>query len=274
MSNLSYHSIEGRHTVHKKYLYTQFEGVTYLRCGKDTLPASYDPLRDYDDLLLDVMAVAEVVLACPDFWAFCVKHGGDRIADTVFWRGEDFFGKNSLDAKKIMQALFNFTIKYGLPEWETGRRLEVELPDRYIHLLITREKQETNEDNVAYAESKKQMAGKEILPAGTMALMMVDFYDRFLLQRGNTYLYLERATTSFQHSKDREPELMMKVHGLVSCIDWAYVLLVSGRKSAVRQCKQCKKIFIAEDLRAEYCSGKCRGAYNSAMTRKRKKVQG
>lgn len=40
---------------------------------------------------------------------------------------------------------------------------------------------------------------------------------------------------------------------------------------AIRQCKHCGKFFIAEDLRAEYCSPGCRGAYNSKMTRMRVK---
>ena len=100
---------------------------------------------------------------------------------------------------------------------------------------------------------------------------MLDLYLRFLegMERGDFFLRNSEWMIHYEHEKT--PRLNAQVFDLLSCINLAHAFLVSGEGKAVRQCKHCGKFFIAEDLRAEYCSPRCRGAYNSKMTRKRVK---
>lgn len=71
--------------------------------------------------------------------------------------------------------------------------------------------------------------------------------------------------------QEKTPGLFAQVYDLTTCINLAYTMLTAGQGKVVRQCKHCQKFFIADDWRAEYCSPRCRGAYNSKMTRKRVK---
>lgn len=109
------------------------------------------------------------------------------------------------------------------------------------------------------------------IPVCSLALTLLDFYLRFMEEIDRPYFPIHNTEwgLSFEHKKT--PRLTAQVYDLVTCINLAYAHLVSVQGKAVRQCKHCQTFFVAEDLRAEYCSPRCRGAYNSKMIRKRVK---
>ena len=123
---------------------------------------------------------------------------------------------------------------------------------------------------IEYELMKRSCQSKGSLPVCTLAILLLDLYLRFLegTERGDFFLRNSEWMIHYEHEKT--PRLNAQVFDLLSCINLAHAFLVSGEGKAVRQCKHCGKFFIA-DLRAEYCSPRCRGAYNSKMTRKRVK---
>lgn len=109
------------------------------------------------------------------------------------------------------------------------------------------------------------------VPVCTLALTMLDFYLQWIEGRGSGAFPIRHADWLMAYGQEKTPRLNAQVYDLTSCINLAYVTLTTGQGKAIRQCKHCGKFFIAEALRAEYCSPRCRGAYNSKMTRKRVK---
>ena len=80
-----------------------------------------------------------------------------------------------------------------------------------------------------------------------------------------------RADWLVSYGHEKTPKLTAQVYDLTACVNLAYALASTGEGKTARQCNHCRKFFIADDWRSEYCSPRCRGAYNSKMTRKRVK---
>lgn len=66
-----------------------------------------------------------------------------------------------------------------------------------------------------------------------------------------------------------EVERHILEHGMTELVLGRYGRFDGSAAQSVKQVKERQTFFIAEDLRAEYCFPRCRGSYNSKMTRKR-----
>ena len=197
------------------------------------------------------------------------------LRDAEFWLHGDFFAKHPDEARPVLDALMAFVERYGLPAWEVQSMAYADYPARYASRLMShRHNPDWEEDTkylIEYELMKRSCQSKGSLPVCTLAILLLDLYLRFLegTERGDFSLRNSEWVIHYEHEKT--PRLNAHVFDLLSCINLAHAFLVSGEGKAVRQCKHCGKLFIAEDLRAEYCSPRCRGAYNSKMTRKRVK---
>ena len=100
---------------------------------------------------------------------------------------------------------------------------------------------------------------------------MLGFYLQWIEGLDGGAFPIRHTDWLMAYGQEKTPRLTAQVYDLTTCINLAYAALTTGQGKAVRRCKHCQKFFIAEDRRAEYCTPKCRGAYNSKMTRKRVK---
>lgn len=269
MPTLNFTHFSGAVPRYSGYTLEQTDGVLYL-VPKSLAVRRYDPFKDVDGLLLDVVQAGAVVANCAPFLDYCLAHKMLPLQDVDFWRYGDFFTVHPQEAQPILDALLNFAGKYGLPLWEP---ITTTYPARYAQQAMAL-RQDVESDTghlLTYEATKRACTPTGAVPVCALALTLLDFYLRFMESIGSPQFPIRNAEWMMGYGQQKTPELYAQVYDLATCINLAYVQFSAGDGKAIRQCKNCGKFFISTDWRSEYCSSNCRGAYNSKMTRKRVK---
>lgn len=269
MPALNFTHFSGAVPRYTGYTLEQTDGVLYL-VPKSLAVRRYDPFKDMDGLLLDVVQAGAVVANCAPLLDYCLAHKILPLQDVDFWRQGDFFTAHPQEAQPILDALLGFAEQYGLPMWES---IATTYPARYAQQAMTLH-QDVDDDTahlLAYEVARRACASTGAVPACTLALTLLDFYLRFMEGIGGPQFSIRNAEWMMGYGQEKTPELYARVYDLTTCINLAYVQFTAGEGKAIRQCKNCGKFFTSTDWRSEYCSPNCRGAYNSKMTRKRVK---
>lgn len=269
MPTLNFTHFSGAVPRYGGYSLEQTDGILYL--VPDT-PAvrRYDPFENIDGLLLEVVKAGAVVAGCEPFLGYCLSHKMLPLRDMEFWRHGDFFAPRP-EGQPIVDALLAFAGRYGLPIWEGI--VTTTYPARYAQRLMALHLDEN--DDVAYLTryeaARRACQSSGAVPVCTLALTLLGFCLQWIEGLDGGFFPIRHADWLMACGQEKTPRLTAQVYDLTTCINLAYALLTTGQSKAVRQCKHCGKFFIAEDRRAEYCSPRCRGAYNSKMTRRRVK---
>ncbi len=270
MPTLNFTHFSGAVPRYTGYSLEQADGILYLVPESLTV-RRYDPFEDIDGLLLDVVKAGAVVAACEPFLDYCLSHKMLPFRDVEFWQHGDFFTSRREESRPTLDALLDFAGRYGLTVWEGI--VTTTYPARYAQQAIATH-QDENDDTaymIRYETVKRACTPTGVVPVCTLALTLLDFYLRFIESIDDGQFPIRNAQWMIGYGQEKTPKLYAQVYDLTTCINLAYTMLTTGQGKAVRQCKHCGKFFIAEDWRAEYCSPKCRGSYNSKMTRKRVK---
>jgi len=270
MPTLNFTRFSGAVPRYAGYSLEQTDGVLYL-VPQSLVVRRYDSFGDVDGLLLDVVKAGAVVAGCEPFLDYCLSHKMLPLRDAEFWQVGDFFTAYPKEAQPILDTLLDFAGRYGLPVWEGV--VDTTYPVQYAQRAIATH-QDVNDDiayMIRYEATKRLCRSTGAVPACTLTLTLLDFYLRFIEGVGDRVFHIHRAEWVMDYGQEKTPRLTAQVYDLTTCINLAYVLLTTGQGKAIRQCKHCRKFFVAEDWRSEYCSPCCRGAYNSKMTRKRVK---
>ncbi len=253
------------------YTLTEQEGFLYLVPESGKATRRYDPFVDADSLLLDTVRAGAAVANCEPFLEYCTAHKMLPLRDAEFWLHGDFFTTHPKEGQSIVDALLAFVGQYGLPVWEGI--ITTTYPARYAQRLMTL-RQDGNEDvayMIHYEAVRRACQSSGAVPVCTLALTLLDFYLQWIEGLDGGAFPIRHADWMMAYGQEKTPRLTAQVYDLTTCINLAYAVLTTGQGKAIRRCKHCRKFFIAEDRRAEYCSPKCRGAYNSKMTRMRVK---
>ena len=272
MPEMNFAHFHGAVPKFQQYVLSAQEDILYIVPEAGTAPRRYDPFEDSEGLLLDVVQAGAAVADCGAFMDYCLSQKILPLNDTAFWCCGDFFALNPKMAEPLTDTLLAFVRRYGLPAWEQ-KGITTTYPARYEQrAMAVRQDDDDDINHILYYEIvRRACASSGAVPVCTLALIMLNFYLQFIegIDAGYFYIHNTEWALKFEHKKT--PALIAQVSDLTTCINLAYARLASGEGKAVRQCKHCQRFFIAEDLRAEYCSPRCRGAYNSKMTRKRVK---
>ena len=270
MPTLNFTHFSGTVPRYRGYSLEQTDGILYL-VPESLAVRRYDPFEDIDGLLLDVVKAGAVVAACDPFLGYCLSHKMLPLRDVGFWECGDFFTSHPDESQPILAALLDFAGRYGLPVWEGI--VTPTYPARYAQqaMVIRQDKNDDTAYMIRYEATKRACGSTGAVPVCTLALTLLDFYLRFIEGIDEKQFSIRNADWMMACGQEKTPGLYAQVYDLTTCINLAYAMLATGQGKAVRQCKNCDKFFIAEDWRSEYCSPRCRGAYNSKMTRKRVK---
>lgn len=273
MPMLNFTHFSGAVSRYGSYDLVEQEGVLYFVPDQNKAIRRYDPFEDSEALLLDVVRAGTAVVDCDIFMDYCLSYKMLPLRDAEFWRCGDFFAAHLKEAQPMIDTLFNFVSRYGLPVWEPQSVVTTTYPARYEQRFMTLHQDEDDDVTymVRYEATKRACQSTGSVPVCTVALMFLDFYLRFIEGIDDGQFSIRRAEWMISCGQEKTPRLFAQVYDLTTCINLAYTMLTAGQGKAVRQCKHCQKFFIADDWRSEYCSPRCRGAYNSKMTRKRVK---
>ncbi len=272
MPTLNFTHFSGAVPRYKEYSVVTEGDALFLAPEREGFAYRYDPFIDMDGLLLDTVRAGAVVAGCEPFLEYCIAHKMLLLRDAEFWLYGDFFSNHPKEEQPIVDALLAFVRRYGLPVWEGV--VTTTYPARYAQRLMALH-QDGSDDMVAYMvryeAARRACQSSGAVPVCTLALILLDFYLQWIEGLDGGAFPIRHADWLMAYGQEKTPRLTAQVYDLTTCINLAYAVLTTGQGKAVRQCKHCQKSFIAEDWRAEYCSPKCRGAYNSKMTRKRVK---
>ncbi len=271
MPALNFTHFSGAVPRYKEYSVVEEGSVLFFAPAQEGFVCRYDPFKDMDGLLLDTVQAGAAVAGCEPFLEYCIAHKMLPLRDAEFWLYGDFFAAHPAEGQPIVDALLAFVGRYGLPAWEGI--VATTYPARYAQRLMALH-QDGNDDMaymVQYEAVRRACQSTGAVPVCTLALTLLDFYLQWIEGLDGGAFPIRHADWLMAYGQEKTPRLTAQVYDLTACINLAYAELTTGQGKAVRQCKHCQKFFIAEDRRAEYCSPKCRGAYNSKMTRKRVK---
>ena len=272
MSEMNFAHFRGVVPKFQNYAAVVEQNVLYFTPEANAMPRRYDPFGDSEGLLLDVVRAGAAVANCDAFMDYCLSHKMLPLRDMEFWCHGDFFTAHPKEAQPLVDTLLAFVQRYGLPTWEQSG-ITTTYPARYEQRAMAVRQEDDNDMGclLHYEAVRRACASSGAVPVCTLALMLLHFYLQFIEGIDVGYFPIRNAEWALDFGHKKAPELIVQVSDLTTCINLAYAQLVSGEGKAIRQCKHCQKFFVAEDLRAEYCSPRCRGAYNSKMTRKRVK---
>jgi len=246
-------------------------GILFLVPEKESFVYRYDPFKDMDGLLLSTVRAGAAVAGCEPFLEYCIAHKILPLRDAEIWLHGDFFTAHPKSGQSIVDALLAFVGQYGLPIWEGI--VTTTYPARYARRLMAL--RQDGDDDMAYMihyeTIRRACQSSGVVPVCTLALTLLDFYLQWVEGLDGGAFLIRHADWMMAYGQEKTPRLTSQVYDLTTCISLAYAVLTTGQGKTIRQCKHCQKFFIAGDWRAEYCSPKCRGAYNSKMTRKRVK---
>lgn len=256
-----------------RYEVTTIGDTLYIAPDEARPARRYDPFEDADGLLLDVVRAGAQVAACDALFDYCLANKLLPINAPDFWRCGDFFIKRTPEAQPAVDAILAFTERYGLLPWDEQAPASALYPLRYERQMMAMRREGWQEWKHIILYETELRACRKIgaVPVCVLALTLLNFYLQFVEGADGGQFFIRNTEWMMAYGNKKTPELVAQVYDLTTCINLAYALLCSGEGKAVRQCKHCGKFFIADDLRAEYCSPRCRGAYNSKMTRKRVK---
>lgn len=273
MPEMNFARFHGAVPKFQNYAAVAEQGVLYITPEANATPRRYDPFEDSEGLLLDVVRAGAAVAGYGPFMEYCLSHKILTLCDAEFWRHGDFFALNPQEAGPLVDTLLDFVYGYGLLTWETGVSVYTTYPAQYGQRAMALHQNDYDDTSylLQYEIIKRACSRSGAVPVCSLALTLLDFYLRFMEEIDRPYFPIHNTEWGLNFEHKKTPRLTAQVYDLVTCINLAYAHLVSVQGKAVRQCKHCQKFFIAEDLRTEYCSPQCRGAYNSKMTRKRVK---
>ena len=272
MSEMNFAHFHGAVPKFQNYAAVAEQNVLYITPEVNATPRRYDPFEDSQGLLLDVVRAGATVANCVAFMDYCLSHKMLPLRDVEFWCYGDFFTTHPKEGQSLVDTLLSFVRRYGLPAWEQNG-ITTTYPARYEQRAMAVHQEDDNDMGslLHYEAVRRACAFSGAIPACTLALMLLNYYLQFMEGIDVGYFPIRNAEWALDFGHKKAPELIVQVSDLTTCINLAYAQLVSGEGKAIRQCKHCQKFFVAEDLRAEYCSPRCRGAYNSKMTRTRVK---
>ena len=273
MPTLDFTRFSGAVPRYREYAAVEQDGILFIVPDKQSPVCRYDPFEDVDGLLLDVTKSGAAVAGCVPFLDFCLAHKMLPLRDAEFWAYGDFFTANFKTAKPLMDILLGFAGRYGLPAWDPQSVVMSYYPARYERQMmeLCQDELGSNAYLLRYETVKRACQSSGAVPVCTLALILLDFYLQFVEGLNDRQFAVRRADWLVSYGHEKTPRLTAQVYDLTTCIHLAYAFASTGEGKAVRQCKHCHKFFITDDWRAEYCSPRCRGAYNSKMTRKRVK---
>jgi len=271
MTRSSFTRFSGAVPRYKEYAAVEQDGILYIVPEQQGLVCRYDPFEDTDDLLLNVTRVGAEVADCGPFLEYCLARNMLPLRDAEFWGCGDFFTLCPKEAQPLVNVLLAFAQRYGLPIWEPQSVVTTTYPARYEQRAMELHQEESDDTAYLLRYEAAKRACQSSVPACTLALMLLDFYLQFIEGVNDCQFFIHRADWMISYGHEKTPRLTAQVYDLTTCINLAYAFAATGEGKSVRQCKHCHKFFITDDWRAEYCSPRCRGAYNSKMTRRRVK---
>lgn len=287
--------------------YSEYEGKEakngklYLKPTKTAQPSIYDPIRDYQQLVLDAINIGrmksqkktptEIQKAIQQF---AVKYGllGLMTAlpttpnfmdyEAVYLPKNHFIREETMSTKDYLDLFFPFdkpdVVKKGIESmWNISN-------DRVMMALAMTMSDSPMAVNMSfqreYAEPYEwmQQQFEDIAFTYLTSMLYYEDYDRMtpesrlLMQQGMAAF--GGIAPTYRIALLDKPTIVWDFHSLMLCMQMMFSLMVTDQDKPIRICKHCSEVFVASRPSAVFCSPQCKNKHNVYKSRTKDKNEG
>lgn len=276
------------------------DGTLYLTPTKTAQPGIYDPLAEYQQIVLDAINIGrmesqgktpqEIQKAIGQF---AVKYGllGLMTAlpttptfmdyEAVYLSKNHFIKEETMSTKDYLHLFFPFhnpdVVKRGVESmWNIQNdrvmmALAITMSDKPMAVNMSFQRE--------YAEPYEWMKQQFIDLAFTF-LTSVIFYEDYDDMTPDQRLLMQEGMTAFGGIAPTyrialldKPTIIWDFHSLMLGIQMMFSFMLTDSKTPVKLCKHCAKAFIASRPSTVFCSPQCKNKHNVYKSRARNKSE-
>lgn len=270
------------------------DGTMYLTPTKTAQPSIYDPLAEYQRIVLDAVNIGRMGMTKkPDaeiqkeIQQFAVKYGlfglmtalsatpGFMDYEAVYLLKNGFIQEKSLSTEDYLKLFFPFdkpdVIKCGVEStWDIENDRVMMAPamtmtdnPMAVHMSFQRE----------YAERYDWMKQQFIDWAFTYVASMLCYEDGGTMnEESRQFMQQSMAafggiTPTYHIALLDKPTIVWDFHSLLSGVQMMLSFMLTDSQNPIRLCKHCMKAFAASRPRAVFCSPKCKNKHRVYKSR-------
>ena len=280
---------------------TAENGMLYLTPTATAQPGIYDPLSEYQRLILDAIDIGrmesqkktqqEIQKAIQQF---AVKYGllGLMTAlpttpnfmdyEAVYLPKNHFIREETMSTKDYLDLFFPFdkpdVVKKGIESmWNISN-------DRVMMALAMTMSDSPMAVNMSfqreYAEPYEwmQQQFEDIAFTYLTSMLYYEDYDRMtpesrlLMQQGMAAF--GGIAPTYRIALLDKPTIVWDFHSLMLCMQMMFSLMVTDQDKPIRICKHCSEVFVASRPSAVFCSPQCKNKHNVYKSRTKDKNEG
>ena len=273
-------------------------GKLYLAACANTKPIIYDPLKVYEELVLDAINIGRLGMSkVPDkeiqeeIKAFAEKYGlfGLMTAlpttpsfmdyEAVYLPKNHFIKEETMSTEEYLRLFFPFNeldiLKNGIESvWNISddkdmMALALTMTDRPLAVNMSFQRK--------YAESYDWLKQQFMDLAFNVSTVFFYYNDKDVLEDDTKKLF-RQSIASFGGNAPTyrimlldKPTLVWDFNSLVLGLQMMMSFMLTDDQNPLRVCKKCTKPFIASRPSAVFCSPRCKNQYNVYKNREKNK---
>ena len=273
------------------------DGVLYLTPAKDAVMSLYNPIKEYEELVLTALGIGLDVMQKKAsmeelkqrIQSFAEHFGllGLMTAlpttpefityDAVYLPKNHFIKQETLSTEDYLAYFFPFDkisfVKKGRESmWNTDNRemlaVIMTLQDKPQAVLMSFQKE--------YAESYEWITTVFSDWAFTFVTSFLYYQDYDALEEAERNVYRKGmecfggiAPTYHIELLDK-PTIVWDFHSLMLAIQMMFSFMITDENSTLKLCKHCGKIFVASRSNVQFCSPQCKNQHNVYKCRAKK----
>lgn len=286
---------------YSEYEWKQAEdGKLYLTACSNAQPTIYDPLKEYQQLVLDALYIGRLGMKQEqddeeiqaEIKAFAEKYGlfGLMTAlpttpsfmdyEAVYLPKNRFIKKETMSTEDYLNLFFPFdkldVVKRSVESlWNIEgdnmmMALAMTMSDRPLAVNMSFQRQ--------YAESYEWM--KQVFTDWAFNATTVFLYYNDYDKLDDDYKQLMRQSIrafdgnapSYHIELLEQPTLVWDFHSLLLGIQMMLSFMLTDKNNPMKVCKKCSKFFVASRPSAVFCSPRCKNQYNVYKNRAKNKM--
>lgn len=286
---------------YSEYEWKQAEdGKLYLTACADAQPTIYDPLKEYQQLVLDALHIGRLGMKQEqddeeiqaEIKAFAEKYGlfGLMTAlpttpsfmdyEAVYLPKNRFIKKETMSTEDYLNLFFPFD-KLDVVKRSVESLWNIEGDNMMMALAMTMSGRPMAVNMIfqrQYAESYEWM--KQVFTDWAFNATTVFLYYNDYDKLDDDYKQLMRQSIrafdgnapSYHIELLEQPTLVWDFHSLLLGIQMMLSFMLTDKSNPMRVCKKCSKFFVASRPSAVFCSPRCKNQYNVYKNRAKNKT--
>ena len=270
------------------------DGTLYLTPTKTAQPSIYDPLAEYQKIVLDAINIGRMGMSKkPDaeiqkaIQQFAVKYGlfGLMTAlpttpnfmeyEAVYLPKNHFIKAESMETEDYLALFYPFDqldlVKKGIESrWSvSGDNMMVALTMTFASEPMAK----TMSFQREYAEAYDWVAQQFKDWAFTLTTSILYYNDYDLIDEDTRNLYRKGMAAfggiapSYHIELLDKPTIYWDFHSLLLGIQMMFSFMLVDDAKPLRLCKHCQKVFLGSRANSVFCSARCKNQYNVYKTR-------